>query len=316
MQSPPRLRWAQPSLPVALQLLTPSLALATAFVVPATTLQRSTRITKSNPDGTSLKRKRVYDENPFDSPLADDRDAFDPHAEKRARAAEKAAAKAKKQQDDEDDVPKGKAGFADNYKPPPPPRQFPVFKPKPVESLMKGFKLPAIKRKGVLLDTKLTNQALGVRRAGVQIPRPLYDPLQDHAIVLWDPTVDDKEAEREREAERLAIEAREANEDDEAKAKSQEELERTKVHRSLNDILGIVSREELKKRMIKVPVVIDPRLGKVLRPHQVEGVKFMYRCATGMTDENAHGCIMADEMGLGKTVSNLGQLVTLLACSS
>ena len=287
-----------------LRLANSPLACPAAFQVPATTLQRSTRITKTHANGTSLKRKRIYDENPFDSASAADADAFDPHADKRARAADKAAAKAKKLQDDEDDAPKARAGFADNYKPPPPPRQFPVFRPKPVESLMKGFKLPAIKRKGVLLETRLTNQALGVRRAGVQIPRPLYDPLQDHAIVLWDPTVDDREAEREREAERLAIEARQDQEDDEAKAKSQEELERTKVHRSLNDILGIVSREELKKRMVKVPVVIDPKLGKVLRPHQVEGVKFMYRCATGMTDENAHGCIMADEMGLGKTVSS------------
>lgn len=30
--------------------------------------------------------------------------------------------------------------------------------------------------------------------------------------------------------------------------------------------------------------------------------KFLYRCTTGMIDENANGCIMADEMGLGKTV--------------
>lgn len=29
----------------------------------------------------------------------------------------------------------------------------------------------------------------------------------------------------------------------------------------------------------------------------------MYRCATGLIDEKANGCIMADEMGLGKTVS-------------
>jgi SNF2 family DNA or RNA helicase len=30
--------------------------------------------------------------------------------------------------------------------------------------------------------------------------------------------------------------------------------------------------------------------------------QFLYRCATGMIDENANGSIMADEMGLGKTV--------------
>lgn len=245
---------------------------------------------------------RVYDENPFHSPAGDGSDAFDPHADKKARAADKAAAKLKKQQDDEDGAPKAR-GFADNYKPPPPPRQFPVFRPKSVESLSKEFRIPLIRKKGVLVENKVTNKALGTRRAGAQIPRPLYDPLENHAIVLWDPTVDDREAERERERDRLAQEAREAEQDEDAKRKSAEELERGKVHRSLNDILGIVSREEQKRRQVKVPVVIDPRLGKVLRPHQVEGVKFMYRCATGMTDENAHGCIMADEMGLGKTVS-------------
>lgn len=31
----------------------------------------------------------------------------------------------------------------------------------------------------------------------------------------------------------------------------------------------------------------------------------MYKCATGMVQSNAFGCIMADEMGLGKTVSRL-----------
>ncbi|KAL6942233.1 hypothetical protein ACO0QE_003401 [Hanseniaspora vineae] len=31
-----------------------------------------------------------------------------------------------------------------------------------------------------------------------------------------------------------------------------------------------------------VPVVIDPKLSKILRPHQVEGVRFLYRCVTGL----------------------------------
>ncbi|VDK42180.1 unnamed protein product [Anisakis simplex] len=52
----------------------------------------------------------------------------------------------------------------------------------------------------------------------------------------------------------------------------------------------------------KVHVVVDPLLANVLRPHQREGVKFMYDCITGIRIENAHGCIMADEMGLGKTL--------------
>lgn len=47
---------------------------------------------------------------------------------------------------------------------------------------------------------------------------------------------------------------------------------------------------------IPVPVVVDPILCKVLRPHQREGVKFMYDCVTGVTIPDSFGAIMADEV--------------------
>lgn len=50
----------------------------------------------------------------------------------------------------------------------------------------------------------------------------------------------------------------------------------------------------------------------MLRPHQREGVKFMYECVTGKRIEDAYGCIMADEMGLGKTLQCITLLWTLL----
>lgn len=43
-------------------------------------------------------------------------------------------------------------------------------------------------------------------------------------------------------------------------------------------------------------VVVDPVLAKILRPHQREGVKFMYDCVEGYKVENQNGCIMADDM--------------------
>ena len=61
-----------------------------------------------------------------------------------------------------------------------------------------------------------------------------------------------------------------------------------------------------------VHVVVDPVLSKVLRPHQREGVKFMYDCVTGKQIENSYGCIMADEMGLGKTLQCITLMWTLL----
>ena len=47
---------------------------------------------------------------------------------------------------------------------------------------------------------------------------------------------------------------------------------------------------------VPVHVVVDPMLSKVLRPHQREGVKFMYDCVTGVTIPDSYGAIMADEV--------------------
>ena len=43
---------------------------------------------------------------------------------------------------------------------------------------------------------------------------------------------------------------------------------------------------------IDVAVVVDPLLCNVLRPHQREGVKFMYDCVTGVRIPDFNGCIM------------------------
>lgn len=265
-------------------------SLSTAFQVPSTT--KSTRAAAANARARSAanKRPRVeYTENTFYTELGTP--DYDPQAIKKARKeAKKTAADKAAGDSDDEGKKKAKGGFVDKYVPPPPPRMFPVYKPKSSSTVMtKGFVIPGIKRKGVILETKLTHQALGVRRPGEIIPRPLHDPLQDHAIVLWDPTIDDKEAERELERQRKEKEQREQDDDGKLAADDEAEKERRKVHRSLAEMLGIKSGDKDKNRVVKVPVVIDPRVGKVLRPHQVEGVKFLYRCVTGMTDEQAFG---------------------------
>lgn len=264
--------------------------------MPSSTANVSTRsgaLSLSRP--STLKRSRVsYTENTFyDTTNINSTDGdFDPHAAKKAKKAAKAAAAAAANSDDDEPKKGGKGGFVDKYVPPPPPKAFPVYRPKPFQATVgKSFVFPGIKRKGVLVETKLTHHALGTRKPVELIPRPLFDPLEDHAIVLWDPTIDDREAEREAERERLKREAEDKDDGDEKKLLDAEEKERRKVHRSLADILGLSSDADKKKRWVKVPVVIDPRVGKVLRPHQVEGVKFLYKCVTGMTDENAYGCV-------------------------
>lgn len=99
----------------------------------------------------------------------------------------------------------------------------------------------------------LSHASLGARPHPTLAPRPLYDPMADHAIVLYDPTIDDK-PDPAAEAEKV-----------------EERKEDRGPHKSLKTILGIQDRT--KKVEVKVPVVIDPRLSKVLRPHQIEGVK-------------------------------------------
>ena len=67
-----------------------------------------------------------------------------------------------------------------------------------------------------------------------------------------------------------------------------------------------------------VDVVLDPDLARILRPHQIEGVKFMYEAVTGISSlEQGHttpgqGAILADEMGLGKTLQTIALIATLL----
>jgi hypothetical protein len=66
----------------------------------------------------------------------------------------------------------------------------------------------------------------------------------------------------------------------------------------------------------KFPVLIDPFLCKQLRPHQKEGVQFLWKCLTGNTNApipgGGRGAILADEMGLGKTLTVISTMWTLL----
>lgn len=61
-----------------------------------------------------------------------------------------------------------------------------------------------------------------------------------------------------------------------------------------------------------VDVVIDPLISQHLRPHQKEGVKFLYECIMGFKEYQGRGAILADEMGLGKTLMTITLLWTLL----
>lgn len=177
-----------------------------------------------------------------------------------------------------------------------PVKKFPVYQVKDRDTIFRAkFAVPLIDKDSGAWDPSRPTRSLGMRRGDNFVNKPLHDPSGEFAIVLYDPTIDEKpdptKTEEQKEAE---------------KPKLDEPL----VHKSLAEILGI--KKKIEGEVIKVPVVIDPRLAKVLRPHQVEGVKFLYKCTTGMIDPNARGCIMADEMGLGKTLQCITLMWTLL----
>lgn len=61
-----------------------------------------------------------------------------------------------------------------------------------------------------------------------------------------------------------------------------------------------------------VDVVLDPYISTNLRPHQIKGVTFLYKCVMGLGAFNGNGAILADEMGLGKTLQCISLIWTLL----
>lgn len=146
---------------------------------------------------------------------------------------------------------------------------------------------------------------LGTRRKIELPPRPLHDPTSEFAIVLYDPTVDVFPTTEG--ATRNASEETTTN-----IVEKDDTVRKRRRDKTIAEILGIQKTPNMPKSHIKTPVVIDPRLGRILRPHQVAGVKFLYRCTSGLVDPVAKGCIMADEMGLGKTLQCLTLMWTLL----
>ncbi|KAF8212139.1 DNA repair protein, SNF2 family [Mycena galopus ATCC 62051] len=185
-------------------------------------------------------------------------------------------------------------------------KKYPVYKPKPFDQIgVRRFSMPSMTNKdGQAVSLIPSNVSLGVRPQAKIIPRPLHDPMEGHAIVLYDPTIDDRETdeEKKREKRRRKREGGEGSKrEDSGHVQSAQEFEGSAWRRK---------RQEEERR--QGAVVIDPRLTKVLRPHQVEGVKFLYKCTTGMLVDNQYGCIMADEMGLGKTLQCIALLWTLL----
>jgi DNA repair and recombination protein RAD54 and RAD54-like protein len=136
--------------------------------------------------------------------------------------------------------------------------KYPVFKPKDKEAAFKQrFSVPLINKDAGGYNAGRVAPALGMRRSCNFIAKPLHDPSGEFSIVLYDPTIDERPED-------------EPGEEKDKESDQKPKLDVPLMHKSLADILGLKKQVNDKP---KVPVVIDPRLAKVLRPHQVEGVK-------------------------------------------
>ncbi|KAG5360539.1 DNA repair protein [Yarrowia sp. B02] len=182
----------------------------------------------------------------------------------------------------------------------------PVVRRDPLAVLNQNFRVPFKHRNDGFVESF---PALGMRKPVDFVPRPLHDPAGEFAIVLYDPTIDGVKKVTEEDIQSATEMTLSQSEND---VEAVEEMSKRPKKLTLAEILGISTDKSKPKEYPDVPVVIDPKLAKILRPHQVEGVKFLYRATTGLINPKAHGCIMADEMGLGKTLQCIALLWTLL----
>lgn len=63
--------------------------------------------------------------------------------------------------------------------------------------------------------------------------------------------------------------------------------------------------------------IVYPQLAKALKPHQIDGLRSMWREITADADEDeSQGCVLAHTMGLGKTLQAVALLVVLMEAAS
>ena len=135
--------------------------------------------------------------------------------------------------------------------------RFPIYRVKDKETQFRQqFSIPLLNKDCSDFNLSRPAPTLGMRRGATFVAKPLHDPSGEFAIVLYDPTVDGRPL---------------GSSEDGPEPEALPELKVPLMHKSLAEILGI--KKEVDQARPKLPVVIDPKLAKVLRPHQVEGVK-------------------------------------------
>lgn len=121
--------------------------------------------------------------------------------------------------------------------------------------------------------------------------------------------------------DKLSSETRNAAKAERERRKRIEEKE--KLYQSINE--EFIPMESNIERVIldidqstkEVLVEVDKKIVSVLKPHQVDGIKFIYDCTIETVDrlnnyDHQSGCILAHSMGLGKTLQVVAFLQTIM----
>lgn len=154
--------------------------------------------------------------------------------------------------------------------------------------------------------------SLGMRRERAKLPK--HDVDAPNAVVLWRPEElpdseqsgdsDDEEQSGEQSGESTSNSKSRRKSDASQGSQSSESTDgETKKEpviklKKLTNALAIATKKANKKKgkKVKVAIVVDPRLGLKLRPHQIEGVEFVYRCMMeskwAANNEYGEGCIL------------------------
>lgn len=183
----------------------------------------------------------------------------------------------------------------------------------PSSLIQNKFKRPMTKRRSYdkSAEAALKASSLGPRkrmdgmakllaRAGKGLSYKL--PMQKNPNVMSDSDAEEEEeeeVEEERPFEPLCVWKSPWNEGE------CQGLEKIAVKEMQADEYGVeeevtVYRSPPKEAFTRKDQYVPPVLAKWLRPHQREGVQFMYECVMGMRDFDGTGCILADDMGLGE----------------
>ncbi|KDO30107.1 hypothetical protein SPRG_05299 [Saprolegnia parasitica CBS 223.65] len=154
-----------------------------------------------------------------------------------------------------------------------------------LDALYKPFKSPCENIRTSESDRLLATKTLGSRRRFGSMPVAPFKKLPEVDVVMDD-----------------VADAAPAPVDEAPKAADEKPPEPVVLW------TGMVNDQEVQ---VVVPMVI----GKWLRPHQREGVQFMFDCVSGIRGFEGNGCILADDMGLGKTLQSITIMYTLLCTS-